>query len=78
MENTTKAEYVLLAMQQSRKSVIKEEPESKAVSSTALEWSRNISFHEYLFEKYWTKPIKEHGSLVEDPNNPPTDTMTKL
>ena len=77
MENTTKAEYVLLAMQQSRKSVIKE-PESKALSSTDLEWSRNIRLHEDLFEKYWTKPIKKHGSWVEDPNNPPTDTMAKL
>ena len=76
MENTTKAEYVLLAMQQPRKSVIKEEPESKALSSTALKWSRNIRLHEDLFEKYWTKPIKEHGPWV-DPNNPPTDTMTK-
>ena len=33
---------------------------------------------EAIFEKYWTKPTKRKGVLIEEPNNPPKDSMIKL
>ncbi|EGS22283.1 uncharacterized protein CTHT_0018040 [Thermochaetoides thermophila DSM 1495] len=33
---------------------------------------------EGMFEKYWTKPVKKRGVVIEEPNNPPKDSMTKI
>ncbi|KAM0362339.1 hypothetical protein ACHAP4_001077 [Fusarium culmorum] len=33
---------------------------------------------EGLFAKYWTKPHKRKGVLIEDPKNPPKETMSKV
>ncbi|EAA30039.1 hypothetical protein GE21DRAFT_9840 [Neurospora crassa] len=40
--------------------------------------SRNQWMTEQIFEKYWTKPIKKRGAVIEEPNNPPKDSMVKL
>ncbi|KAK3347543.1 hypothetical protein B0H65DRAFT_587503 [Neurospora tetraspora] len=40
--------------------------------------SRNQWMSEQIFEKYWTKPIKKRGAVIEEPNNPPKDSMVKL
>jgi hypothetical protein len=44
----------------------------------SLARSRHKWLSEGLFEKYWTKPHKRKGVLVEEPNNPPKDSMTKV
>lgn len=44
----------------------------------SLSRSRQKWLNEGLFEKYWTKPHKRKGVLVEEPNNPPKDSMTKV
>ena len=31
-----------------------------------------------MFEKYWSKPTKRKGVVIEEPNNPSKDSMTKL
>ncbi|KAJ9150472.1 hypothetical protein NKR23_g3807 [Pleurostoma richardsiae] len=40
--------------------------------------SRQRWITEGIFEKYWTKPSKRKGVVIEEPNNPPKDSMTKL
>ncbi|EAQ83407.1 hypothetical protein CHGG_09811 [Chaetomium globosum CBS 148.51] len=31
-----------------------------------------------IFEKYWSKPTKKKGVVIEEPNNPPKESMTKI
>lgn len=40
--------------------------------------SRQKWMTEFIFEKYWTKPVKKKGVVNEDPKNPPKESMTKL
>ena len=44
----------------------------------SLRRSRQKWMTEFIFEKYWTKPVKKKGVVNEDPKNPPKDSMTKL
>ena len=46
--------------------------------SESLSRSRHRWISDGLFEKYWSKPHKRKGVLIEDPKNPPKDTMTKV
>lgn len=46
---------------------------AESLSRSRVKW-----INEGLFEKYWTKPHKRKGVLVEDPKNPPKDTMAKV
>ncbi|ATY61368.1 hypothetical protein A9K55_007377 [Cordyceps militaris] len=48
------------------------------VLAESLARSRQRWISEGLFEKYWTKPHKKKGLLIEDPKNPPKDSMTKI
>ncbi|KAL2195001.1 hypothetical protein P885DRAFT_42044 [Corynascus similis CBS 632.67] len=48
------------------------------VLSESLSRSRQKWTMEGIFEKYWTKPIKKKGVVIEEPNNPPKESMTKL
>ncbi|XWW95206.1 hypothetical protein V2A60_003160 [Cordyceps javanica] len=48
------------------------------VLAESLARSRQRWISEGLFEKYWTKPHKKKGVLIEDPKNPPKDSMTKI
>ncbi|KAL2268423.1 hypothetical protein VTJ83DRAFT_3269 [Remersonia thermophila] len=48
------------------------------VLAESLSRSRQKWTMDGIFEKYWAKPIKKKGVLIEDPNNPPKDSMVKL
>lgn len=51
---------------------------SSGVLAESLARSRQRWISEGLFERYWTKPHKRKGVLIEDPKNPPKDSMTKI
>ncbi|KAK4172956.1 hypothetical protein QBC36DRAFT_304045 [Triangularia setosa] len=48
------------------------------VLSESLARSRQQWMSEAIFPKYWSKPIKRKGQIIEEPNNPPKDSMVKL
>lgn len=48
------------------------------VMQESLRRSRQKWMTEFIFEKYWTKPVKKKGVVNEDPKNPPKDSMAKL
>ncbi|KAH6847533.1 hypothetical protein B0I37DRAFT_397676 [Chaetomium sp. MPI-CAGE-AT-0009] len=48
------------------------------VLSESLSRSRQKWTMEGIFEKYWSKPTKKKGVVIEEPNNPPKESMTKL
>ncbi|KAL2024928.1 hypothetical protein VTK56DRAFT_3627 [Thermocarpiscus australiensis] len=48
------------------------------VLAESLLRSRQKWISEGIFEKYWTKPTKRKGVVIEEPNNPPKESMTKL
>ncbi|EJT80899.1 hypothetical protein GGTG_00891 [Gaeumannomyces tritici R3-111a-1] len=48
------------------------------VAGESLQRSRQKWLSEGIFEKYWTKPTKRKGVVIEEPNNPPKDSMSKL
>ncbi|KAL1837169.1 hypothetical protein VTJ49DRAFT_4179 [Mycothermus thermophilus] len=48
------------------------------VLAESLSRSRQKWTMDGIFEKYWAKPTKKKGVLIEDPNNPPKDSMMKL
>ncbi|KAK4154246.1 hypothetical protein C8A00DRAFT_42980 [Chaetomidium leptoderma] len=48
------------------------------VLAESLSRSRQKWTMEGIFEKYWSKPTKKKGVLIEEPNNPPKESMTKL
>ncbi|KAL1844539.1 hypothetical protein VTK73DRAFT_2343 [Phialemonium thermophilum] len=48
------------------------------VLAESLSRSRNKWISEGIFEKYWSKPSKRKGAVIEDPNNPPKESMSKL
>ncbi|KAK4227314.1 hypothetical protein QBC38DRAFT_196265 [Podospora fimiseda] len=48
------------------------------VLSESLTRSRQTWITDGIFEKYWSKPIKKKGVVIEEPNNPPKESMTKL
>ncbi|KAK4141358.1 uncharacterized protein C8A04DRAFT_39194 [Dichotomopilus funicola] len=48
------------------------------VLSESLSRSRSKWTMEGTFEKYWTKPIKKRGQIIEEPNNPPKESMVKI
>ncbi|KAK1752969.1 hypothetical protein QBC47DRAFT_415702 [Echria macrotheca] len=48
------------------------------VLAESLTRSRQKWISDCIFEKYWTKPVKRKGVVIEEPNNPPKESMTKL
>ncbi|KAK3305659.1 uncharacterized protein B0T15DRAFT_434734 [Chaetomium strumarium] len=48
------------------------------VLAESLSRSRQRWITEGIFEKYWSKPTKRKGVVIEEPNNPPKESMTKL
>ncbi|AEO68161.1 8d14abf3-3061-4cec-add8-0451b92ea2d8 [Thermothielavioides terrestris] len=48
------------------------------VLAESLSRSRHKWTMEGIFEKYWSKPTKRKGVVIEEPNNPPKESMTKL
>ncbi|KAK4158711.1 hypothetical protein QBC43DRAFT_143498 [Cladorrhinum sp. PSN259] len=48
------------------------------VLSESLTRSRQTWITDGIFEKYWSKPTKKKGVVIEEPNNPPKESMTKL
>lgn len=44
-----------------------------SLSRSRLKWTM-----EGIFEKYYSKPTKKKGVLIEEPNNPPKESMTKI
>ncbi|KAL2151212.1 hypothetical protein VTH82DRAFT_6310 [Thermothelomyces myriococcoides] len=48
------------------------------VLAESLSRSRQKWTMEGIFEKYWSKPTKKKGVVIEEPNNPPKDSMMKL
>ncbi|KAK0713976.1 hypothetical protein B0T26DRAFT_381773 [Lasiosphaeria miniovina] len=48
------------------------------VLAESLSRSRQKWITEGIFEKFWTKPTKRKGVVIEDSNNPPKDSMVKL
>ncbi|KAK4665103.1 uncharacterized protein QC763_511420 [Podospora pseudopauciseta] len=48
------------------------------VLSESLARSRQQWMSEAIFPKYWSKPVKKKGQIIEEPNNPPKDSMVKL
>ncbi|KEY68368.1 hypothetical protein S7711_01146 [Stachybotrys chartarum IBT 7711] len=44
----------------------------------SLSRSRHRWITDGLFEKYYTKPHKRKGVVIEDPKNPPKDSMTRV
>lgn len=52
--------------------------QESAVLGESLQRSRQKWISEGIFEKYWTKPTKRKGVVIEEPNNPPKDSMSKL
>ncbi|KAK4197402.1 hypothetical protein QBC40DRAFT_105910 [Triangularia verruculosa] len=49
-----------------------------AVLSESLARSRQQWMSEAIFPKYWSKPIKKKGQIIEEPNNPSKASMVKL
>ncbi|KAK3317819.1 hypothetical protein B0T19DRAFT_298726 [Cercophora scortea] len=52
--------------------------QESGVLAESLTRSRQKWITEGIFEKYWSKPIKKKGVLIEDTNNPPKESMAKL
>ncbi|KAK3313143.1 hypothetical protein B0H66DRAFT_578301 [Apodospora peruviana] len=52
--------------------------QESAVLAESLTRSRQKWITEGIFEKYWAKPTKKKGVVIEDANNPPKDSMMKL
>ncbi|KAG6367885.1 hypothetical protein INS49_002084 [Diaporthe citri] len=52
--------------------------QESGVLAESLSRSRQRWIGDGLFEKYWTKPTKKKGVVLEDAKNPPKDTMTKI
>ncbi|KAH6623199.1 hypothetical protein F5144DRAFT_518079 [Chaetomium tenue] len=48
------------------------------VLSESLTRSRQKWTMEGIFEKYWSKPTKKKGVVIEEPNNPSKESMTKI
>ncbi|KAK4132753.1 hypothetical protein BT67DRAFT_406343 [Trichocladium antarcticum] len=48
------------------------------VLAESLLRSRQKWISEGIFEKYWSKPTKRKGVVIEEPNNPPKESMAKL
>ncbi|KAK0725215.1 hypothetical protein B0H67DRAFT_598536 [Lasiosphaeris hirsuta] len=48
------------------------------VLADSLIRSRQKWISEGIFEKYWSKPSKRKGVVIEDANNPPKESMAKL
>ncbi|KAL2133814.1 hypothetical protein VTI74DRAFT_1620 [Chaetomium olivicolor] len=48
------------------------------VLAESLLRSRQKWTTEGIFEKYWSKPTKKKGVIIEEPNNPPKESMTKI
>ncbi|KAL2117605.1 hypothetical protein VTJ04DRAFT_7265 [Mycothermus thermophilus] len=48
------------------------------VLAESLSRSRQKWTMDGIFEKYWSKPTKKKGVVIEEPNNPPKDSMMKL
>lgn len=48
------------------------------VLAESLSRSRQRWTGDGLFEKYWTKPTKKKGVVLEDAKNPPKDSMAKV
>ncbi|KAL2168686.1 hypothetical protein VTG60DRAFT_6969 [Thermothelomyces hinnuleus] len=48
------------------------------VLAESLSRSRQKWTMEGIFEKYWSKPTKKKGVVIEEPNNPPKESMMKL
>ncbi|KAK4033114.1 hypothetical protein C8A01DRAFT_19904 [Parachaetomium inaequale] len=46
---------------------------SESLSRSRLKWTM-----EGIFEKYWSKPTKKKGVVIEEPNNPPKESMMKI
>ncbi|EON97084.1 hypothetical protein UCRPA7_7413 [Phaeoacremonium minimum UCRPA7] len=52
--------------------------QESGVLAESLSRSRQRWISEGIFEKYWSKPSKRKGVVIEEPNNPSKDTMIKL
>ncbi|CRK24383.1 hypothetical protein BN1708_013942 [Verticillium longisporum] len=52
--------------------------QESGVLAESLTRSRQRWIAEGIFEKYWTKPTKKKGVVIEEPNNPPKDSMSKV
>ncbi|OAA60591.1 hypothetical protein SPI_05715 [Niveomyces insectorum RCEF 264] len=52
--------------------------QESGVLAESLARSRQKWISEGIFEKYWSKPSKRRGVAVDDPKNPPKDSMVKL
>ncbi|EHA55694.1 hypothetical protein MGG_07276 [Pyricularia oryzae 70-15] len=52
--------------------------QESGVLAESLHRSRQKWINEGIFEKYWTKPIKRKGTVIEEPNNPPKDSMSRI
>ncbi|KAK3689582.1 hypothetical protein B0T22DRAFT_174153 [Podospora appendiculata] len=52
--------------------------QESGVLGESITRSRQRWITEGIFEKYWSKPTKKKGVLIEDPNNPPKESMAKL
>lgn len=51
---------------------------ASGVLAESLSRSRQKWTMEGIFEKYWSKPTKKKGVVIEEPNNPPKESMTKI
>ncbi|KAK3937201.1 hypothetical protein QBC46DRAFT_344804 [Diplogelasinospora grovesii] len=52
--------------------------QESGVLAESLVRSRLAWITDGIFERYWTKPTKRKGVVIEDAKNPPKDSMTKL
>ncbi|ROT35035.1 hypothetical protein SODALDRAFT_337688 [Sodiomyces alkalinus F11] len=52
--------------------------QESGVLAESLQRSRQRWIAEGIFQKYWAKPIKKKGVFIEEPDNPPKDSMHKL
>ncbi|TLD21490.1 hypothetical protein PspLS_09151 [Pyricularia sp. CBS 133598] len=52
--------------------------QESGVLGESLHRSRQKWINEGIFEKYWSKPIKRKGTVIEEPNNPPKDSMSRI
>ncbi|TPX15322.1 uncharacterized protein E0L32_004599 [Thyridium curvatum] len=52
--------------------------QESGVLAESLHRSRHQWISEGIFEKYWSKPSKRKGVVIEEPGNPAKDTMIKL
>lgn len=48
------------------------------VLAASISRSRANWINDGIFERYWSKPKKSRGQLIEVPNNPPKDSMVTL